>query len=137
MTRRWSGPTARSPRPTDTEPGLCLLPATTATTTLFVADDLDLAWDELGPYLMHDVTMYAALNEGSPHSASLSAATSVDELRAEDASHRIVTVDEAVDLARSGTPLQLHPLIGGLPPDLAWRYLHHVVDRVMPALGPS
>ena len=116
------------------EPGMCLLPEDDATTALFVAEDVDRAWEELGPYLMHDVTMYAALNEGSPHSASLSAATSVEELRAENASHRIVTVDEAVALIGSGTPLQLHPLIGGLPPDVAWRYLRTVVDQVMPGV---
>ncbi|MGA2835570.1 MAG: LLM class flavin-dependent oxidoreductase [Acidimicrobiales bacterium] len=117
------------------EPGMCLLPEDDATTALFVAENVDLAWEELGPHLMHDVTMYAALNEGAPHSASLSAATSAEELRAENASHRIVTVDEAVALARSGTPLQLHPLIGGLPPEVAWRYLRIVVDQVMPAVG--
>jgi alkanesulfonate monooxygenase SsuD/methylene tetrahydromethanopterin reductase-like flavin-dependent oxidoreductase (luciferase family) len=115
------------------EPGMCLLPDDDAATALFVAEDVELAWEELGPYLMHDVTTYAALNEGAPHSASLSTATSVEELRAEGASHRIVTVDEAVALVRAGTPLQLHPLIGGLPPETAWRYLHTVVDRVMPA----
>jgi alkanesulfonate monooxygenase SsuD/methylene tetrahydromethanopterin reductase-like flavin-dependent oxidoreductase (luciferase family) len=117
------------------EPGMCLLPEDDATTALFVAEDVDLAWEELGPYLMHDVTMYAALNEGMSHSASLSAASSAEELRSEDASHRIVTVDEAVALARSGTPLQLHPLIGGLPPEVAWRYLRTVVERVMPAVA--
>ncbi len=115
------------------EPGMCLLPDDDTTTALFVAEDVDLAWEELGPYLMHDVTMYAALNEGAPHSASISSATTADELRAEDTSHRIVTVDEAVDLVRGGTPLQLHPLIGGLPPEVGWRYLRTVVDRVVPA----
>ena len=37
--------------------------------------------------------------------------------------------------ARSGgLPLPLHPLIGGLPPEVAWRYLRTVADEVMPAL---
>ncbi len=117
------------------QPGMCMLPEDDVTTALFVAEDVDLAWEELGPYLMHDVTMYAWLNEGSAHSASLSSATTADELRAENTSHRIVTVDEAVALIRSGQPLQLHPLIGGLPPDVAWRYLRTVVDEVMPAVA--
>ena len=82
---------------------------------------------------MHDVTMYAALNEGVPHSASISSATTAEELRAQDTSHRIVTVDQAVELVRAGMPLQLHPLIGGLPPEVGWRYLRTVVDRVVPA----
>ncbi len=102
---------------------------------MFVADDLDRAWDELGPYLMHDVRSYAALNPGDQHTVSLSFAATAEELRAEDRSHRILTVDQAVELARAGTPLQLHPLIGGLPPELAWPYLHTVADRVLPALA--
>ena len=117
------------------QPGMCMLPEDDATTALFVADDVDHAWEELGPYLMHDVTMYAALNEGAVHSASLSTAATADELRKEDASHRIVTVDEAIALVRSGQMLQLHPLIGGLPSDVAWRYLRTVVDEVMPAVA--
>ena len=43
-------------------------------------------------------------------------------------------VDEAISLVRSGLPLPLHPLVGGLPPDVAWRYLRTVTDVVMPAL---
>ncbi len=116
------------------EPGSCLLPTTETTTTLFVADDVDRAWDELGPYLMHDVLSYASINPGDTRTASLSFATTVDELRAEDRSHRIVGVHEAVALVRSGVPLPLHPLVGGLPPELAWPYLRRVVDQVMPAL---
>ena len=38
-------------------------------------------------------------------------------------------------MARAGAPLPLHPLIGGLPPDLAWRYLETVADQVVPALA--
>ncbi|HEY4928796.1 MAG TPA: LLM class flavin-dependent oxidoreductase [Acidimicrobiales bacterium] len=117
------------------QPGWCMLPPDGMTTALFVADDLDRAWNELGPYLMHDVTSYADLNRDTGHNASLSFVSSAEELRAEDASHRIVTVAEAVSLVRGGTPLQLHPLIGGLPPDVAWRYLHTVVDEVLPAVG--
>ena len=116
-------------------PGWCMLPPDDLTTVLFVSDDLDRAWDELGPYLMHDVSSYAALNQDTGHSASLSFVSSVDELRAEDASHRIVTVEEAVSLVRAGMPLPLHPLIGGLPPEIAWRYLRTVVDEVLPAVG--
>ena len=116
------------------EPGMCMLPDPDSCQTMFVADDLDAAWAELGPYLMHDVRSYAKWNEGNTDTASLSFASSAEELRAEDRSHRIVTVEEAVDMVRSGTPLPLHPLIGGLPPEIAWRYLHTVADEVMPAV---
>jgi alkanesulfonate monooxygenase SsuD/methylene tetrahydromethanopterin reductase-like flavin-dependent oxidoreductase (luciferase family) len=116
------------------EPGACMIPPTDLATTVFVADDLDKAWDELGPHLLHDVTTYAALNPGNTHTASLSTATTIEALRAEDRTHRIVTVDQAVSLIESGVPLPLQPLVGGLPPDIAWPYLHTVTDQVMPRL---
>jgi alkanesulfonate monooxygenase SsuD/methylene tetrahydromethanopterin reductase-like flavin-dependent oxidoreductase (luciferase family) len=117
------------------EPGWCMLPPADTTTTMFVSDDLDRAWDEVGPYLLHDATSYASINEGNTTTASLSFATTVDELRAEDRSHRIVTVADAVEIIRGGEPIQLNPLIGGLPPEIAWRYLRTVTDEVMPALS--
>jgi alkanesulfonate monooxygenase SsuD/methylene tetrahydromethanopterin reductase-like flavin-dependent oxidoreductase (luciferase family) len=117
------------------EPGFCMIPPLDTATTVFVAHDLDAAWAEVGPHLLHDVTAYAAINEGNTHTASLSRATTVDELRAENRTHRIVTVDEAVAMVQLGMPLQLQPLAGGLPPEVAWRHLKIVTDEVMPRLG--
>ena len=114
-------------------PGFCLLPPSDSATVVFVAEDVDRAWDELGAHLMHDVASYAAWNEGNSDITSISSATTVDELRAENRSHRIVSVDEAIEMVRSGQMLALHPLIGGLDPDVAWRYLRTVTDVVMPA----
>lgn len=117
------------------EPGFCLVPPADMPTAVFVADDVDAAWAELGPYLLHDVHAYAALNPGtSAETASMSAAMTLEELRAEQASHRILTPDEAVAFITAGNVLQLHPLIGGLPPEIAWRYLRTVTDQVVPRL---
>jgi alkanesulfonate monooxygenase SsuD/methylene tetrahydromethanopterin reductase-like flavin-dependent oxidoreductase (luciferase family) len=112
------------------EPGMCFLPPDDAPTTVFVAEDVDRAWEELGPHLMHDVLGYAEWNAGRTDTASVSSATSVEELRAERASHRILSVDEAVELVRGGGLLALHPLVGGLPPDIAWTYLRTAVEVV-------
>lgn len=117
------------------QPGMCFMPADNAPTAVFVADDLDAAWDELGPYLLHDVLAYRSWNDGSTGTAALSNATTIEELRAENGSHRIVTVDQAITLIGEGMPLSLLPLVGGLPPDIAWRYLDTVADRVVPALA--
>lgn len=116
------------------EPGYCMVPPTDMATTVFVADDLDEAWEELGPHLLHDVRSYAAINEGNTHTASLSTATTVQELRAEGRSHRIITADDALDLIKRGQPLPLQPLVGGLPAELAWKYLRNVTDDVMARL---
>lgn len=122
------------------EPGFCILPPRDLATTVFVAEDVDRAWEELGPYLMHDVLTYAEWKSAvtdKDDTASLSFVRTAEELRAENRSHRILSVDQAVEMARSGMPLGLHPLIGGLPPDIAWRYLETVVDKVMPAVAPA
>jgi alkanesulfonate monooxygenase SsuD/methylene tetrahydromethanopterin reductase-like flavin-dependent oxidoreductase (luciferase family) len=115
------------------EPGICVLNPADQPTTVFVAEDVDQAWEELGPYLMHDVRAYASWNEGEHATASLSFVQTAAELRAERRSHQILTVDEAVDLVRAGGMLPLHPLVGGLPPEIGWRYLQTVVDQVLPA----
>jgi alkanesulfonate monooxygenase SsuD/methylene tetrahydromethanopterin reductase-like flavin-dependent oxidoreductase (luciferase family) len=116
------------------QPGLCMLPPLDAPTTVFVADDVDRAWDELGPYLLHDVRSYAEWNAGNEDTASLSFVRTAEELRAENRTHRIFGVDEAIAHVRAGAPLALHPLIGGLPPEIAWRYVRTVAEKVVPAI---
>jgi alkanesulfonate monooxygenase SsuD/methylene tetrahydromethanopterin reductase-like flavin-dependent oxidoreductase (luciferase family) len=113
-------------------PGACSLADPTLPLITFVADDVDAAWTELGSYLLHDATTYASWNEGDEHTASLSRSTTIDGLRSERGAHRIMTVDEAVAHLRAAGMLTLHPLCGGVPPDLAWPYLRRVVDDVLP-----
>lgn len=115
-------------------PGMCMLPSTEVASTVFVAEDVDQAWADLGKYLMNDVLAYAAWNEGNTDTASLSFVKTAEELREENRSHRILTVDEAVAWVREGRPLPLHPIIGGTPPELAWRHLNVVAEKVLPAL---
>lgn len=117
------------------EPGMCLVPPVDQPTVVFVADDVDRAWDELGPYLMNDVRGYAEWNIGDTTTANISFVQTHEELRAENRSHRIFTVDEAVEVARGGMPLGLHPLVGGVPPEVAWPYLRIVAEEVVPALS--
>ena len=111
------------------------VPPLDAPTTVFVAKDVDRAWHELGPYLVHEVRSYAEWNEGNTHTQPVVRNERGSNSRAENRSHRILSVDEAIEFVRSGAPLQLHPLIGGLPPDIAWRYLSTVENDVLPAVG--
>ena len=105
------------------EPGFIQLPADNAPTAVFVADDVDRAWDELGPHLLHDAVTAASYRHGDEGVASISRATHVDELRAAEGPYRVFTTDEAVDYMRRGQALPLAPICGGLPPKLAWPYL--------------
>jgi alkanesulfonate monooxygenase SsuD/methylene tetrahydromethanopterin reductase-like flavin-dependent oxidoreductase (luciferase family) len=108
------------------EPGPTLLPPPDTPTVTFVTDDVDKAWDEIGAYLLHDAQMYAQWNPDNDTSAGISNARDVDDLRKNFPSHRIISVDEAVESVRAGELLNLSPLCGGIPPDIAWPYLKRV-----------
>lgn len=116
-----------------TTPGLFLNPPLDAPTSVFVAEDPDRAWAEIGPYLLHDAKMYGEwMSSGTTAaSASGSTATSVEALRAEERNYQILTPEAAKALIHSGAPLLLHPLIGGLPPEHGWRCLELVATQVL------
>jgi alkanesulfonate monooxygenase SsuD/methylene tetrahydromethanopterin reductase-like flavin-dependent oxidoreductase (luciferase family) len=91
--------------------------------TVFVADDPERAWADIGEYLLRDAASYSAWNSSRSGTASISRATSVAELAAEKGAYQIVTPGEARLLLTTGFPLNLQPLVGGMPPDVAWPYL--------------
>jgi alkanesulfonate monooxygenase SsuD/methylene tetrahydromethanopterin reductase-like flavin-dependent oxidoreductase (luciferase family) len=103
----------------------CLLTAPGTPTTVFVAEDVDAAWAELGPRMLAEIALYRGWNTAAGKSgiASLSDATTVEQLRAENGSYRIFTPEQAGAHVRAGNPLALDPLLGGLAPDRAWSYL--------------
>jgi alkanesulfonate monooxygenase SsuD/methylene tetrahydromethanopterin reductase-like flavin-dependent oxidoreductase (luciferase family) len=115
-------------------PGMCMVPAPDSATSIFVAEDVDLAWQRIGPFMLHDARMYAAWL-GDTAAASKSTALTIDALRAENGAYRVLTPEQAVDYVRSHGLLALHPLCGGCPPELAWETLELVADQVLPALN--
>jgi alkanesulfonate monooxygenase SsuD/methylene tetrahydromethanopterin reductase-like flavin-dependent oxidoreductase (luciferase family) len=111
----------------------CLFPVAGVPLTVFVAEDPDRAWAEIGEYLLVDAVGYGEWNADRSGIASVSYATTVEELRAEGDAYRIVTPDEAAALVAAGSPLGLQPLVGGLPVDVAWRYLETAAAVARPA----
>jgi hypothetical protein len=111
------------------EPVPGIYPGPDAPTAVFVADDVDRAWAELGPHLLHDATTAASYRHGQDGVASISRARTVDELRA-GGPYRVITVADAVALVRSRGSLPLAPLCGGLPPERAWPYLERAAEAV-------
>ncbi len=105
------------------EPGLVQFPVPGTPTTVFVADDIDEAWDLLGPHLLHDaVTGVVPATRrlgGQHHPCRYRGGTQDDRWAVPD----LHPGREAADYVRTGRPLPLHPLCGGIPPDVAWRYL--------------
>jgi alkanesulfonate monooxygenase SsuD/methylene tetrahydromethanopterin reductase-like flavin-dependent oxidoreductase (luciferase family) len=105
------------------EPGIVQFPVPGTPTTAFVVDDVDEAWEVLGPHLVHDAVTAASYRPHDDSVGSITRADNVTALREAGGPYRIFTPEEAVDYIRSGHPLPLHPLCGGIPPNVAWRYL--------------
>ena len=116
------------------EPGMCFIPAPGSATSVFVAEDVDRAWNDIGPFMLHDAQMYASWLQDSA-AASKSNAPTIAALRDEAGPYRVFTPDEAVEYIRTHGMLPLHPLCGGCPPALAWETLDLVAKRVMPQLA--
>ncbi|MDE3203993.1 MAG: LLM class flavin-dependent oxidoreductase [Acidobacteriota bacterium] len=104
---------------------------------LFVSEDPERAWHELGSYLLHEATTYASWQTADIQSSVHSYSFTASDLRAEGI-YEILTPDEV--LAKSeklGEDVRwvLHPLCGGMPLDAAWECVHLFVDRVLARQG--
>lgn len=114
------------------QPAPAQFPEEGSPTAVFVADDLDAAWAEIGMYVLHDARMAAAYRHGDDAVASITRAETVEELRS-GGPYAVLTVEEAVDRIRGGRTLPLHPLCGGMPRELAWPYLERAATAVSAA----
>ncbi|MEU5532251.1 LLM class flavin-dependent oxidoreductase [Streptomyces sp. NPDC020362] len=110
--------------------GWTMMPAA-ETPLLHLAEDPDRAWSEYGEHFLHEARTYASWQSRDITSAVRSAATTVDELRAEGV-YRILTPEQCV--AQGLDSLVLHPLAGGMPVEEGWRSLRLFAERVIPAL---
>lgn len=110
------------------EPGFVLIPERDAATNCFVAEDVDAAWDEIGKYLLHDAMAYSAWNPDNTVSANITHAKTVEELRRQSTTHVILSVEQAAKRVANGEVMNLSPLCGGIPPDIAWPYLKRFVE---------
>jgi len=106
---------------------------------VFVTDDPERSWAELGPHALHEANGYGRWAAAVPGASPFRPAASVAELR-RSAQFAVVTPDECVALARDLDPrsaVQLKPLVGGLDPDVGGRSLELFVDRVLPVLDAT
>jgi alkanesulfonate monooxygenase SsuD/methylene tetrahydromethanopterin reductase-like flavin-dependent oxidoreductase (luciferase family) len=91
-----------------------------------LAEDPESAWEELGPYFLYETQAYGVWQEASDVGSPYRPMSSIEEVRA-SGQYRIVTPDAyAKEMAEAGDAASatFHPMVGGIPPDLAWRHLH-------------
>jgi alkanesulfonate monooxygenase SsuD/methylene tetrahydromethanopterin reductase-like flavin-dependent oxidoreductase (luciferase family) len=115
------------------EGGFALMPNTAG--MVFLSEDPDKTWDEIGRYALYDAQTYASWQEQDGRSQVKSSADDVEALRSEGV-YKVLTPDEAVALAKAnpGTTFTMHPLMAGLPAAIGQRSLELLRDEVLPKI---
>lgn len=98
-----------------------------------VSDDPESDWRRIMPYALHEATTYASWQPSGQRSTVHTDAATPEQIMASGA-YRVVTPDQCVELARRNRGLTLHPLMGGMPPDLGWESLRRFEEKVLPRL---
>jgi alkanesulfonate monooxygenase SsuD/methylene tetrahydromethanopterin reductase-like flavin-dependent oxidoreductase (luciferase family) len=99
--------------------------------SVYLTDDPERGWAELGPHLLQYMRSYAKWSSDPRTSTSpLHGLDTIEKIRAANVV-KVVTPDQAIEIGRKGA-IGLQPLIGGLHPDLGWKSLEMFVDKVLP-----
>ncbi|ORA17480.1 LLM class flavin-dependent oxidoreductase [Mycobacterium asiaticum] len=104
---------------------------------IFLHEDPDRAWVELGEYILWEAVTYGGWSADERSLMHLPGVQTLDEVRA-SGRYRFLTPDELIAEVRDAEnfgPLVMHPLVGGMPVDEAWKSVHLLTDSVLPALA--
>ena len=105
---------------------------------VFLHEDPDRAWAELGGHYFWEARVYSGWGGGQVHSFMHGAETieTVDDVRAAGR-YRFMTPEQLIADIKDNPrdPVVLHPLVGAMPVDEAWRSVELLTDEVLPALA--
>jgi alkanesulfonate monooxygenase SsuD/methylene tetrahydromethanopterin reductase-like flavin-dependent oxidoreductase (luciferase family) len=98
-----------------------------------VSRDPEKDWQVIGRHALHDAQSYSSWQTPDQRSLVHVRATTLEELRASGV-YRVLTPEQCVKHAHEGGHVILHPLMGGMPPDLGWEGLRLFESEVLPAI---
>jgi len=101
---------------------------------LHLSDDPDAAWDRIAPHALHEMNTYARWQAEGSGGGPYSEVTDAGVLK-NGPMYQVMTPEACLALCARIDPdasIAFHPLMGGLPPDLAWESLQLFADRVLP-----
>jgi alkanesulfonate monooxygenase SsuD/methylene tetrahydromethanopterin reductase-like flavin-dependent oxidoreductase (luciferase family) len=105
--------------------------------SLFVSDDPERSWSEMAPHLLHEVNSYGRWAQEAGANEHLYQPTEDLGVVRKMGMYEVVDPEQAVEYVAAAGPAGpiLHPLVGGIPPEIAWQMLQRFVDDVLPKLG--
>jgi alkanesulfonate monooxygenase SsuD/methylene tetrahydromethanopterin reductase-like flavin-dependent oxidoreductase (luciferase family) len=106
------------------------------TSFIHVAEDVEAGWEQIGPHAMHEANSYGKwmADAGIGPAGGYTPFETLAELRA-TGQYRVLTPEELVAELKAGGPFAsatLHPMMGGIPPAVAWESLRLIEQQVIP-----
>jgi alkanesulfonate monooxygenase SsuD/methylene tetrahydromethanopterin reductase-like flavin-dependent oxidoreductase (luciferase family) len=98
-----------------------------------VSEDPERAWSRIAPHALHETNSYGEWLAAAGDMGPYEQAADADALRA-TGNYVVITPEECVALASTLGSLTLHPLMGGLDPEVAAESLELVESKVLPRL---
>ena len=108
-------------------------PIMTTAVGVHLAEDVEQGWEDVGPYVLHQIRSYAAISAAAGDSHSPMHGLDTAEAIRNSGVIQVLTPDQCVELARV-RPIALVPLTAGLPPQIGWRSLKLFVAEVLPQI---
>jgi alkanesulfonate monooxygenase SsuD/methylene tetrahydromethanopterin reductase-like flavin-dependent oxidoreductase (luciferase family) len=115
---------------------LIIMPGPVNRGMIYLHEDPDRGWAELGQHIFWEAVTYGGWSSDQRSLMHLPGVRTLDEVRA-SGRYRFLTPDQLIAEIREAEnygPLVLHPLVGGMPTDEAWKSVQLFVDSVLPAL---
>jgi alkanesulfonate monooxygenase SsuD/methylene tetrahydromethanopterin reductase-like flavin-dependent oxidoreductase (luciferase family) len=103
---------------------------------MHLAEDPDATWERIRPYAWYENSSYLPWTRPAGTKVGYREVSDPDQLRT-GGPYRVVTPEECLRLVRDLGPdaeINLHPLMGGMDPELSWESLQLFESKVMPAL---
>jgi alkanesulfonate monooxygenase SsuD/methylene tetrahydromethanopterin reductase-like flavin-dependent oxidoreductase (luciferase family) len=116
---------------------LILMPGPINRGMIYLHEDPDRAWAELGGHILWEAVTYGEWSTDQRSLMHLPGVRTLDEVRA-SGRYRFLTPDQLIAEVREADdygPLVMHPLVGGMPVEEAWKSVQLLTDKVLPALG--
>ena len=110
----------------------CMLPSGPG--LVLVTRDPEALWERIGENLLYDARAYSSWQKSDQRTSWQVDATDLSTLRAAG-QHAILTPGQCVDLVRSNGVAVVHPLCGGIAPEVGWESMHLIAEEVVPALA--
>jgi alkanesulfonate monooxygenase SsuD/methylene tetrahydromethanopterin reductase-like flavin-dependent oxidoreductase (luciferase family) len=115
---------------------LIIMPGPVNRGMIYLHEDPEKAWAELGEHILWEAVIYGGWSKDQRSLMHLPGVQTLEEVKA-SRRYRFLTPDQLIAELRDAPdygPIVLHPLVGGMPVDEAWKSVQLLTDKVLPAL---